>query len=243
MKNSNGPRYVPAPMQGQSTIGRDTSRNLSGRDRNAIADTIRMDITRGRLAFGQRIPEGDYAQAFGVSRTPVREAIMMLASLDLVTIRPKYGTFVTSFTRRRLRDVFDARYLIESGGVALCSKYQLIKLNAALDVKLGEMRQAELARDHDMNHDLDTAFHRLLVEAPGNEQLLRMFRPVEVCVMAARCQFQRADWVWTTAASQHEAIVEALRKNDLEAFRLALREHLTWSRDALLDVPNLFTES
>lgn len=223
-------------------IGRGKSPAAPNSDRNAIAQKIILDITRGALAFGQRIPEADYAQAFGVSRTPVRDALMMLSSLDLVTVRPKYGTFVTSFTRTRLYEVFDARYLFESGGVELANPYQRGRLLVSAEALLTEMQKTgEGETDHEANHDTDTAFHRLLVEASGNAQLSKMYRPIEVCALAARSRLPREDWIWQTAVAHHEAIIEGIRSDDIGQFKSALKTHLHWSRDALLETSEIFT--
>ncbi|WP_424973038.1 GntR family transcriptional regulator [Dinoroseobacter sp. S76] len=233
------PRKTPQPQVG--TPAQEPRRSA---DREMIADKIRLDITRGVLGFGQRISESAYAEACGVSRTPVREALMMLMSLDLVTVRPKHGTFVTSFTKAKLREIFAVRLLLETGGVEMANAFQRATLVQDLDRELARMRApASEPEGFEARHDGDTVFHRLLVQAAGNAQLIKMYHPVEVCAMAARSRFPLADWVWDTAVHHHETIVEALRRDDLPAFRAALTEHINWSRDALMETSDLFTPS
>lgn len=139
-----------------ATIGQGLSSTVSNFDSNPIAKKIIQDITRGTLAFGEKIPEAEYAQAFGVSRTPVRDAMMMLSSLGLFVIRPKYGTFVTNFMRTRLIEVFDARFLFESGGVELANSYQRTRLLLSVEERRAKMKDEGMGEsDHEVNLTLN----------------------------------------------------------------------------------------
>lgn len=209
--------------------------------REAIADHIRQQIMSGRLRFGQKVSESAIAANFGVSRTPVREAILSLASLELLQVRPRSGTYVVSFTKHTLSELFDVRFVLEVSGVKLASSSQ----RAALVQRLSEMMPSLTISINspelfDAFSDVDTAFHTSLVACADNDRLLRMYRPVETCAQAARSRLEKAAHVAETANAHHADILGALAANDIWKFEIVLGDHLAWVLGMLMHVHELF---
>lgn len=84
-----------------------------------MAAELRRRITSGEISFGTRLSDKAFAEEFGVSRTPVREAFLALQTRGLVTIRPQSETFVFVLTQEEIRDVCEVRWLLEAGALRL----------------------------------------------------------------------------------------------------------------------------
>ncbi|MEM8629919.1 MAG: GntR family transcriptional regulator [Pseudomonadota bacterium] len=206
--------------------------------RDLIAAQLRKDVMQGRLQLGQKIVEKYYAEAFKVSRTPVREAILSLVPLGLVTVKPQAGTYVVSFSKRSIRELFAVRRLIEVGGVRMASDTKRVHLVADLR-KLFDNKDLDVKTpdDFDALTDVDTKFHTRLVAAAGNAQLMRMYRPIEVSAQAARSRLDKTMDVASKANAHHLGVIKALERNDLNRFEDILSEHLRWVLGMLLERP------
>ena len=131
---------------------------LGERLRNTIADLI----LSGAVSPGARLDEQTLADRFGVSRTPVREALHELAAAGLVEMRPRRPTIVRCFSRAELADSFEAIGEIEG----LCARYAAERMNRAerlqLQTVLGRAEAAVCQNDGRAYRDLDAEFHRLI---------------------------------------------------------------------------------
>lgn len=209
--------------------------------RDVIAERIRQDIMAGKLKFGAKLSENTYATIFGVSRTPVREAIVSLSSLGLLTVRPRSGTYVVSFTQKSLTDLFQVRETLEVSGVRFATPTQRQALVSTLEGLGPEMeREDGSPEDFDKFSLADTLFHTHLVGAPGNALLSQMYRPVAASCQAARSRLEKTFYVSDTANTHHTQIVEAIKADDLERFSVVLHEHLSWVLGMLMQVRELF---
>lgn len=198
----------------------------------------------GKLKFGQKLSENTYAAVFNVSRTPVREAIVALQSLGLLVVRPRSGTYVTSFTQASLADLFEVRLMMELSGVKLATEAQ----RAAFVKKISTL-QPELERPINAPEDFDefslsdTQFHTYLVDMAGNALLSQMYRPIAASAQAARSRLEKSAHVSKTANTHHNALIEALKDNDLERFEACLKDHLAWVLGMLMQVNELFADT
>ena len=209
--------------------------------RNEIADLIRFEIMSGKLQFGEKINENRYTSLFGVSRTPVREAALLLASLGLIEIKPRSGTYVTTFTETSLRQLFEVRRMLEEGGVRLSSGTKRKKLVTCLE-KLFERMEAEKGKNDELKsfHSSDTEFHAALVAAAENPRLINMYQPIGACAQAARSRLNETKQIAITAQNHHAMIIDTIRQNDIDGFSRILDEHLTWVLGSLMMVDELF---
>ncbi len=203
---------------------------------------IRGEIMQGQLRFGQKISENAYADRLNVSRTPVREAFLLLASLGLLTVRPRSGTYVVSFSKDSLQELFEVRLLLEQGGVRLATDEQRRRLVDELRCMMTDLTQdVSDSEAFDMFSRVDTAFHVALVAAAQNDRLLTMYRPIEICAQAARSRLPKSPAVAETANAHHAAIVEAIANGDIGRFETVLEDHLAWVVGMLMRVDELFS--
>lgn len=209
--------------------------------RDAIAERIRSDIMSGRLKFGQKLSENGYASLFNVSRTPVREAIVSLQSLGLLVVRPRSGTYVTSFTHASLTHLFEVRQVMEVAGVKLSSRAERDALAARLEcIQLQLELKVESPQEFDAFSLADTEFHTCLVDAAGNALLSRMYRPIAASAQAARSRLDKTAFVSETANIHHRTLLDAVKAHDIDRFDACLREHLAWVLGMLMQVHELF---
>ena len=189
-------------------------------------DTLRASIVSLQRTPGQRLSEAELARDLGVSRTPVREAIIQLRADGLVEVTPQLGSFVSKISLRNVREAQFAREALECAAVRVAAE----RIDAAaierLRQNVGLQRAAQTSGDLEQFYRLDDAFHRELVAAsdyPGISELLDRSRAHLNRVR--RLSLPVPD-VIEELIDQHSAVVEALERNDADQAEAALRHHL-----------------
>lgn len=184
---------------------------------------------------GHFINEQEVADALGVSRTPVREALLLLAAEELVQLVPKRGAYIAPVAGREIRELFEIRGMIEcySAQRALeAGTVPLEAMRAELDHQRGLMDEDDtrtfIERDH--------RFHSALVLAVGNNMLANSYdglraRQVRAGLVALFCVGDRRK----TVLAEHEAILDALANGDAAAATAAITAHLDATRQLLIN--------
>lgn len=195
--------------------------------RSRLAD----DIVRGRLAPGLPLEEEELARQFGVSRTPVREAIRQLEATGLAVARPHRGAVVAAITPERLDEMFGVMGELEAICARDCAvrmtpadRRQLEDVHAALGdaVKGGELDA--YARLNDRFHDsIYLGSHNSFLQelTAGVRQRLAPFR---------RAQFHASLHRLAHSWAEHDLVVQAILKGDGAAAAQAMRDHIRTSR-------------
>jgi DNA-binding GntR family transcriptional regulator len=187
---------------------------------------LREQILTGRMRPAQAISENELARQLGVSRTPVREAIIRLASDGLLTVRPQVGTTVAPIDVENVADVQFLREAVECRTVALAALRVTPADARELRAQLKAQARVATRGDHAAFVPLDDAMHRKLVAMAGRP---RVWRAVE----DAKAQLDRVrflsleDPAWlATIHAQHEAIVERVLAGDAGGASAAMSTHL-----------------
>ncbi|WP_158371700.1 GntR family transcriptional regulator [Cellulosimicrobium cellulans] len=190
---------------------------------------VKDALLSGRLPAGEMLSEGDVAAELAMSRTPVREAFLRLASEGWLRLFPKRGALVVPVAPGEAEAVVDARLLLESHAVDVVvgSVPARQALATALRALVDRQREAVAAGDLEAYAEHDAAFHLAIVAAGGNDLLTgfsvtlreRQRRMVALSVGAAG---ERAPGF----VEGHEALVAAIEDGDPAAFRERLRGHL-----------------
>ena len=141
-----------------------TGRNMHDR----VIDEMRRRIISGELASGVNLSEIALAESFGVSRTPVREALKKLQTEGLVTIRPRVGTFVTTPSRREITELFEMKELLEGAAARLLAQRGRVAEVDRLEQNLVEADRAVAAHDSARYAELVQEFHDLLITGADN---------------------------------------------------------------------------
>lgn len=196
-----------------------------------IVVRLRDLITEGELKPGDKIQEAELCLRFGVSRTPLREALKALASEGLVLLSPNRGASVARITAKDIAELFPILGALEAlAGEIACDR---ISDNAI----------AMIRRDHDrmLRHykrgewanyiKLNRAIHEALFAAAGNTALTAMFHQVMVRTHSVRFVAKKSAARWREAVEDHEKIMAALEKRDGKALARVLKLHLEHKAD------------
>jgi len=196
---------------------------------------VKDAILSGALAGGTLLTEGEVADAVGVSRTPVREALLLLEAEGLLRLYPKRGALVVPVSPDEVRDVMETRLLVERHAVR-CAARRGAEVQAALDAAIAAQERHRAGGDRAAFVEADRAFHRVLVEAAGNAILLRLYdslqdrqRRMNVASVA------RDPALAERFVAEHRRIAEAVASGDADAAEEALAAHLATARAGLGD--------
>jgi DNA-binding GntR family transcriptional regulator len=194
-------------------------------------DFTKWAILSSVYAGGDLLTEGALAHEIGVSRTPVREALLRLEVEGLVRLYPKRGAVVTTYSMKDVEDVLEARELVElhTSMHSFEARAELLPKVEALHERLRRNR-----REHDTAAftATDREFHETIVDAAGNDVLsaiYRMLRERQTLFTSVMLR-GRADRM-DAAIAEHDRILEALRGNDPGTFHNVVADHLRWSID------------
>jgi DNA-binding GntR family transcriptional regulator len=192
---------------------------------NDIAGKLREMIIRCELPPGERVPEHHFGQLFGVSRTPLREALKMLASEGLIEIRPNRGSVVAPISFQEISQTFEVMGALEElAGFLVCDHVSNVDI-AALDQLMREMHSTHDNIDRDKYADLNFAFHRKIIGLSGNNVLADTYQIFFGKLQRARYCVNYHKVRWDESVQEHEGIMEALRRRDGAELSKRLKEH------------------
>lgn len=209
--------------------------SLSGRDR-AYA-FVRDQVLSSPAVTGTFLNEQALATQIGVSRTPVREALLMLQAEGLVEMVPKRGVYVPAMSGRQIGELMDLRGVLERHAASTCLRAgnaPIAALQRVLTEQL-DIAQADLDDAGQRFIEIDTEFHQILIDAAGSELLSRTYaglraRQLRVGLTALLWGPDRQRCVCT----EHQAIVDALADGDEQLTHRAIEDHLLLTLQILL---------
>lgn len=205
----------------------------SGRDRalHYLRETILVDPD----VQGTFLNEVELAGRIGVSRTPVREALLLLVADGLVEMLPGRGAYVPPLTGRQIRELMELRGLLERHAAAVTIASGTVPVDRMRAALTDQQVLAESGGDPAAFIELDMVFHQALVDAAGNTLLARTYSGLRVRQRRAGVSalFRTADRQ-RAVCSEHAAIVDALSAQDSEAATTAIDAHLTLTQGVLL---------
>jgi DNA-binding GntR family transcriptional regulator len=206
------------------------SRRPSGVTRTTAAGTIltalRGDILRMALLPGMPLVERELIERFGVSRTPVREALIRLAEDGLVDIFPQSGTFVSRIPIEALPEAVVIRQALEVATIPLAISRASEADFAALDAIIARQDAMAKLGDQDAFHAADEAFHEVLAWIAGHPGLWRVAQQAKLQIDRCRRLTLPAPGRMAHVIDEHRGIVAALRARDVAAASSAMRMHL-----------------
>ena len=203
-------------------------RDLSDR----VYQVLRGDILAGRLAPGQRLSLEEFAQRFGISITPVRDALRLLAADGLVELQPRRGAFVIQPSPKLIEEVYQIREMLECGAVdfAIQRGVEVLEELESLVQRIAETMVGESHSDYLAYVRLDQRFHQVLIDCVGNRKLSEIYAGLRSHTLVTLAQHGATDHRASDTLTEHEAILAALRRGDADAARAAIRRHLQNAR-------------
>lgn len=198
-----------------------------------IRERLADDIVFGRLAPATRLDEQALADRYGVSRTPVREALKQLAVSGLAESRPRKGMVVAEVTPERLLLMFDALAELE----AASARYAAIRMEADERRYLADVHdmasRAVESRDADRYAKLNIEFHAVILRGCRNTFLSEPAFTLRARSIAfRRAQFHNSGERVEHSFAEHRIILDAIERRDGDAAYSAMRNHLAAAQDA-----------
>ena len=215
------------------------SRPRVGNAAHLIYREVRDDIVAMRRKPGEPIVEREIAFARGVSRTPVREALLRLADEDLVEIFPQSGTFVARIPVGALPEAILMRTALEQTTARLAAERADAGQVARLRELLERQRRVQSRGDRDRFHEADEAFHAAIAEAAGHPGIWRFIEQVKIQVDRYRRLTLPVPGRMRRVLTEHAVIVAAIETHDAPAAAAAMAAHLENLRASIGDVRDL----
>ncbi len=208
-----------------------------------LADELREMIVDGRLAPGARINEAEVAERFSVSRTPLREALKVLAAEGMVELRPHSGARVASLTTADLVDAFRVIGALEGlAGELAAQRITEDELDEVRHLQ-DEMNEAFATNDLARYFHANQATHDIILTAARNPLLQKQYRSVSGLLAAARFRANLSRERWAHALKEHEVILALLELRQSAQLGDVLRAHLNNKLESLVRRTEASTEN
>lgn len=199
------------------------------------AERLRDLIVSGELAPGTRVNERLLCEQLGISRTPLREAIKLLATEGLVELLPNRGAVVAPLDPRRLTECLSVMGALEAlAGELACrnaTPSQVAQIRALHEDMVGMHARGDLAGYFRHNQ----AIHLKIVELSANATLANAYRQLNANVKRARYMANLSRERWDDAVKEHEEILNALEARDAKRLKDLLQDHLAHKLASVLN--------
>jgi len=197
-----------------------------------VAERLREQIFAHELAPGSWLDEQSLALAFGISRTPMREAIKVLASEGLVTTKMNKGAYVTEVEKRDLEQIFTILSLLE-GEAAKDTALRATEAELTqLDDLHHRLEKAAADRDLDQFFEINVRFHEMIQEIAANPWMNGVINDLrKVLKLQRRDSLSRSGRLLSSLV-EHREILQAILKRDSLAAEAAMRKHLARGLEA-----------
>jgi DNA-binding GntR family transcriptional regulator len=205
-----------------------------------LAGLIRVMILHGELSPGQRIPEQALCTRFGVSRTPLREALKVLSVERLVRLLPNRGAMVVRITLKEAEDLISMLGVLEGfAGDLACSRIDDRQL---ADIRDMHQRMIEHfgRREKWPYIELNRAIHEAIVLAAGNEVLTEIYHMLKTRLSSVLSVARNPPPRWSEAVEDHQRMLVALEARDGAAMELIARRHTRHRTEMVREALDMF---
>ena len=197
-----------------------------------LAESIADSVLSGEFAPGFRLDESALADRFGVSRTPVREAIRLLASTGLIEVKPRRGARVATATSAQLEELFGAMAEMEATCARLAAMSMTPIERRRLQSRHDAMAAIVLKDDHELYAAANVDFHTQIYAGAHNETLASFASGLRRRLAPFRRAQFRTDGRTSRSHAEHSAVVKAILACDPAAAHAAMFHHMSLVEDA-----------
>jgi DNA-binding GntR family transcriptional regulator len=198
-----------------------------------VAELLRQRIFAGKASDmepGAWIDELKLAQEYGISRTPLREAIKVLAAEGLVTMKMRRGAYVTEVNAKDLRDVFHLMAVLEADAAYTVASTATVAQLQALEALHQQLEKS--TKDRVKFFSINEAFHVKLLEVANNRWREQMVADLRKVMKLNRAQSLLKAGRIEESLAEHATIMVALKKRDPAAAQAAMRAHIESGQEA-----------
>lgn len=187
---------------------------------------IRNAIVDGSIELGEHLSEAKLSERFGISKTPVREAMQELRREGLVQIDPQSGTRVFMPNEQELAEIFDMRILMETGAAQRLfngHRDQTSRLMAAI---VADMESRVTQEDYSAYQQLDSDFHKCIISGSQNRLIEQAYEPLSTKIDALRSRGLKSTHVVHKSLTFHLRLLRLLQNGDEVGFIDGLETHI-----------------
>lgn len=196
-----------------------------------LVDLIRELVVEGELTPGEKVPELALCERFGVSRTPLREALKVLAAEGIIELLPNRGAVVARISAEQIDELFPIMGALEAlAGELACQRIsdgEIKKIRKLHDRMLVHFERGERAPYARLNQDIHNAFF----EIAGNAALSALYQSLMARIHSARFLARKTPEHWQRAIDDHVAMIDALEARDSARIGQLLKQHLEHKAD------------
>lgn len=187
---------------------------------------MRSAIVNLHLAPGSIVNEKLICDQLGISRTPLREAILQLQGENLVSVVPNSGTYVSKIDLQSVFDGHLVRDALELKVVRMTANRMTPQFERALDFNIHQQERMAADRDYDGFYELDDAFHAMICEFGASARIWRIINGAKAQLdRVRRLSFPLPSHL-DVVLSEHKAVVDGMKKRDPDAAAAAMKVHL-----------------
>lgn len=202
--------------------------------RESILETIRDAITSGVLKPGEKVAEPELAERFGISRTPIREAFRQLESEGYLTVIPRKGAVVTSFSSRDIEEFYAIKSILEGYAARLaCTQLTDKEIDrlAAINTKLEQFAtEGDLKQFFKVHND----FHELFIRAADNEKLVDLIHTLVQKFQRLRVASLSVPGRMHVSVNEHRNLIDAFRRRDADLAEQLVRKTAAFGGKVLM---------
>ncbi|WP_208511809.1 GntR family transcriptional regulator [Variovorax paradoxus] len=201
-----------------------------------VAARLRTMLVEGLIAPGAKLNERELCLQLRVSRTPLREAIKLLAAEGLVDLLPNRGAVAVKLTEADVIDTFEVLSMLEGMSGELAARR--ITEEQLSEVRALHYEMLACYARHDLSgyYRLNARIHSAINETAGNPVLSNTYRSINARVQSLRFRTNQNEAKWKSAVAEHEQMIEALAARDAAAMRKVLVAHVLRKRDTVLEL-------
>ncbi|NDA48267.1 MAG: GntR family transcriptional regulator [Alphaproteobacteria bacterium] len=189
-----------------------------------VTDRIRQLIVEAHLKPGQRVPELEISRDLGVSRTPIREALKVLAAEGLVELLPLRGAVVKTFSPKDAADMLAVVAVLEVFAAEKACKAEQKDIDQVLEMHK-QMKRLHARGKRSEYFEINQKIHEAIVAMAENQCLTSMHSALSKRMRSLRFSGNSTPENWLNALHEHEEIAAALEQKDVKKIRIAIGNH------------------
>jgi DNA-binding GntR family transcriptional regulator len=191
---------------------------------NIIAEKITEDIISGKLEPGEKVVEGVYAEQYGTSRAPIREALYILSTQGLIERIPRKGSVVKGYSQQEVYDLLEIRMMLEEMAMKRIANKGVKRQN------LNQMEQlipsmAQNIKETKAYAELNHNFHMEIIKMSGSATILNMYSRLGIPLLSLQTMSFLEEETKEKSIQEHKTIIQLLNDQQIEAAIAILKKH------------------
>ncbi|KZD07782.1 GntR family transcriptional regulator [Oceanibaculum pacificum] len=204
--------------------------------KDLVVEELRNRIIDGRLQLGAALSENTLAAELGISKTPVREALLQLKIEGLVEVLPQRGTYVFRMAGDHVVLISELREILELAAVESALTRNYSAFEREMSSVFEAMKAAYEAGDTIAYHTLDGQFHKVMIDLCGNPYIADAYSQIGFRIQALRSRLSTEAALNDRSFADHAEMLALIRTRDRERLRTLLSQHIHQTKSSYLDV-------